>query len=68
MNNDRPVYRSVGRVFLLETVDSEIKRQEEDVRVCNERISTLDKQKEYLQKSLAESEKNLREMIQLRKA
>uniref|UniRef100_A0A914CAI8 Prefoldin subunit 1 n=1 Tax=Acrobeloides nanus TaxID=290746 RepID=A0A914CAI8_9BILA len=68
MNEDRPVYRSVGRVFLLETVESEIKRQDEDIRVCTERIATLDRQKDYLQKSLAEAEKNLREMVQLRRS
>uniref|UniRef100_A0A915DK35 UDP-N-acetylglucosamine diphosphorylase n=1 Tax=Ditylenchus dipsaci TaxID=166011 RepID=A0A915DK35_9BILA len=57
---DRTVYRTVGRIFLQETVDSEIERQAKDVQQATERIATIDKQKEYLEKSVQESEKNLR--------
>lgn len=66
MPKDRPVYRSAGRIFLLETVDYEIKRQEDDAKQCKERISVLDKQKDYLNKSISESEKNLRDLISRR--
>ena len=63
-DSERTVYRTVGRAFFQETVDSEIQRQDQDIKTCNERIGMLDRQKEYLEKSIAESEKNLRELIQ----
>jgi hypothetical protein len=46
---------------------TEIERQEADIRLCTERIALVDKQKEYLEKNIAESEKNLRELIQTRR-
>ncbi|KAH7714664.1 KE2 family protein [Aphelenchoides avenae] len=67
MPKERPVYRSVGRIFLQETVVSEVARQDEDVRQCTERIAVLAKQKEYLEKNLADAEKNLRELVQSRR-
>ncbi|KAL3112181.1 hypothetical protein niasHT_012150 [Heterodera trifolii] len=64
---DRTVYRTVGRIFLKETVDSEIERQNEDIKTSGERITVMDRQKDYLDKSIAETEKNLRELIQTRR-
>jgi len=60
----REVYRTVGRAYLLESVESEMERQSGDVKQCEERISKLDKQKEFLEKRLADSEQNLREFVQ----
>uniref|UniRef100_A0A914IAZ6 Prefoldin subunit 1 n=1 Tax=Globodera rostochiensis TaxID=31243 RepID=A0A914IAZ6_GLORO len=64
---DRTVYRTVGRIFLKETVDSEIERQNADIETCTERIAVMDRQKGYLDKTIAETEKNLRELIQTRR-
>uniref|UniRef100_A0A0M3HRL2 Prefoldin subunit 1 n=2 Tax=Ascaris TaxID=6251 RepID=A0A0M3HRL2_ASCLU len=63
---DRAVYRSLGRMFLKSTVASEIERHSDEIRKAQEKIAAIDRQKEYLEKSLGESEKNLREMIQSR--
>ncbi|KAI1713959.1 prefoldin subunit domain-containing protein [Ditylenchus destructor] len=60
---EREVYRTVGRIFLQESVQSEIERQNADVKQCEERIAIIDKQKEYLEKNVSEKENNLREMI-----
>ncbi|VDK60390.1 unnamed protein product [Anisakis simplex] len=62
----RAVYQSVGRMFVLTTLDSEIKRHDDEIKKANDKIAAIDKQKEYLEKSLAESEKNLRELVQSR--
>lgn len=66
LEKDRPVYHAVGRMFVLETVDTEIARQEAEIAKAREKIAAIERQKEYLEKSLAESENNLREMVQAR--
>uniref|UniRef100_A0A915A042 Prefoldin subunit 1 n=1 Tax=Parascaris univalens TaxID=6257 RepID=A0A915A042_PARUN len=63
---DRAVYQSLGRMFLKSSVESEIERQSDEMRKAQEKMAAIDRQKEYLEKSLRESEKNLREMIQSR--
>nr|CAD2160174.1 unnamed protein product [Meloidogyne enterolobii] len=65
-DEDRALYWIVGRAFLQETTTSEIQRQNADIKLCNERITLMDRQKDYLAKSIADSEKNLRELIQTR--
>lgn len=66
MPRNRGVYRTVGRIFVSGTVDSEIDRQEKDVKQCDERIGILDKQIEYINKGVVEKEKSLRDFVQNR--
>lgn len=66
MPRDRVVYRTVGRIFVGGTVDSEIDRQEKDIKQCEERIGILDKQIEYINKGVVEKEKSLRDFVQKR--
>ncbi|VDN06943.1 unnamed protein product [Thelazia callipaeda] len=66
LDKETPVYMSVGRIFAKGSVDSEIARHEEEISKANERIISIDHQKKYLEKSLAESEKNIRELVQSR--
>ena len=60
----RDVYRTVGRAYLLESIESEVERQNKDIKQCEERIDKLDKQKDYIEKRLTDSEQNLREFVQ----
>ncbi|VDM48146.1 unnamed protein product [Toxocara canis] len=62
----RNVYRSVGRMYLKSSVKAEIERHTNEIEKAKEKMAAIDKQKEYLEKSLSESERNLREMVQSR--
>ncbi|XGW29050.1 hypothetical protein V3C99_008669 [Haemonchus contortus] len=62
------VYRSIGRMFLLSTKESEIARHNQEALEYKQKIDGFTKQKEYLQRGLEEAERNLREMIQARRA
>ncbi|KHJ99142.1 prefoldin subunit [Oesophagostomum dentatum] len=66
--SDLSVYRSVGRMFLLTTKDSEIERHNAEALEYKQKIDAFAKQKEYLQRGLEEAERNLREMVQARRA
>merc|ERR1712142_993936 len=57
------VYDSVGRMFLLTDVPNVREGLKEKVEKCNTKISSLQTNKEYLERSLNESQNNLREMI-----
>lgn len=59
-------YESVGRMFLLDDIVSIKDGLEKRTKNAEEKIKTLENNKTYLQKSLKESENNLREMVQQR--
>lgn len=64
---DIRTYEGVGRMFIyadLMTVHTHLKERHEK---AEERIKTLENSKVYLERSLKDSENNLREMIQQRK-
>ncbi|CAJ0930994.1 unnamed protein product, partial [Mesorhabditis belari] len=61
------VYQTLGRMFVLSGLDQEISRHSDESKGYKEKVAALDRQKEYLQKSVEESEKNLREMIEIRR-
>ncbi|CAD6197139.1 unnamed protein product [Caenorhabditis auriculariae] len=63
-----PVYRSIGRMFLLTDKPSELERHKQEEKEFKEKIETIDKQRVYLEKGLLEAESNLREMIQSRRS
>nr|CAG4646743.1 EOG090X0LK7 [Macrothrix elegans] len=60
-------YESIGRMFVLKNNSEIQKNLENKVKACEEKIKTLDGSKSYLERSLKESENNIREMIQQRK-
>nr|CAG4638880.1 EOG090X0LK7 [Cyclestheria hislopi] len=60
-------YESLGRMFVLKDVNTVQKSLEGKVKICEEKIKTLEGTKTYLERNLKESENNIREMIQQRK-
>ncbi|XP_030377633.1 prefoldin subunit 1 [Scaptodrosophila lebanonensis] len=65
--DDTRVYLSVGRMFLLTSVNDmrdELKNKQDK---CDKAIDLLEKKKEFLQKSLKDQEDGLRELVQQRK-
>ncbi|CAB3409904.1 unnamed protein product [Caenorhabditis bovis] len=66
--DDIPVYRSIGRMFLLTDKPSELSRHEQEALEFKSKIEGIDKQREYLEKGLSEAESNLRELIQSRRS
>uniref|UniRef100_A0A2P2HYC3 Prefoldin subunit 1-like n=1 Tax=Hirondellea gigas TaxID=1518452 RepID=A0A2P2HYC3_9CRUS len=57
------VFESVGRMFLLTDIAEVRKNLTTKVEKSQEKIKLLQSNKEYLEKSLQESQNNLREMI-----
>lgn len=57
------VYESAGRMFMLSDINSVRSGLDKKQTVCKEKIKTLENSKEYLEKSIKESENNLRELI-----
>lgn len=59
-------FESVGRMFLLQDIDSIKTDLDKRTKTAEEKIKTLENNKQYLQRSLKESENNIREMVQRR--
>lgn len=57
------MYQSVGRMFIVADVDEIKKSLDDRIKAYNEKIKSFENNKSYLEKSLKESENNLREMI-----
>uniref|UniRef100_A0A0R3RVN8 Nuclear pore complex protein Nup88 n=1 Tax=Elaeophora elaphi TaxID=1147741 RepID=A0A0R3RVN8_9BILA len=66
LDKNTPVYMAIGRIFAKGTIESEIARHEEEIVKAEEKIAAIDHQRKYLEKNLAESEKNIRELVQSR--
>jgi len=62
------VFESVGRMFLLTDVPTVRQNLSAKIGKSQEKIKQLQGNKEYLEKSLADSQNNLREMIKLRQS
>ncbi|XP_042857949.1 prefoldin subunit 1-like isoform X1 [Penaeus japonicus] len=62
------VYDSVGRMFLLTDIPQIRENLKAKVEKCNEKITSLQANKEYLERSMSESQNNLREMIKLKQS
>ena len=58
------LYESVGRMFLLSSRPEVTKRLSEKQSSCKDKIKTLESNKEYLERSMKESENALRELVQ----
>uniref|UniRef100_A0A6V7LKZ9 Prefoldin subunit 1 n=1 Tax=Bracon brevicornis TaxID=1563983 RepID=A0A6V7LKZ9_9HYME len=59
-------YESVGRMFLLDDITSIKKSLQVRIKNADEKITTLENNKSYLERDLKESKNNLREMVQQR--
>ncbi|TMW41700.1 hypothetical protein DOY81_013219 [Sarcophaga bullata] len=67
LSDDTRVYLSVGRMFVLTSVQdmrNDLKAKQEK---CDKAIDLLSKKKEFLVKSLKDQEDGLRELVQQRK-
>ncbi|XP_076031979.1 prefoldin subunit 1 [Oratosquilla oratoria] len=62
------VYESVGRMFLLRDIPKIRNNLKLKVDKCNDKITSLQSNKEYLERSLQESQNNLRELIKQKQA
>jgi len=60
---DTPTYESVGRMFVLQPVSDIRKELAEKLRGNEEKIKSIEANKEYLQRSVKEHEDNIREML-----
>ena len=56
-------YQGVGRMFLLQPVDVIQEGLREKVKTNEDKIKSIETNKSYLERSIKESEDNLREMV-----
>jgi len=63
---DVRMYESIGRMFYLEDIKDVKEVLDNRMKAADDRIKTLENNKTYLQRSLKESEDEIREMIQQR--
>ncbi|EEB19909.1 prefoldin subunit, putative [Pediculus humanus corporis] len=61
------MYEGIGRMFVFTDKDTINQHVQERYDKADEKIKTLENSKSYLERSLKDSENNLREMIQQRK-
>ena len=61
-----PMYEGIGRMFALSTKEKILKGLDEKAKSSDAKIASLDKTKEYLEKSLKDSENSLRELISVK--
>ena len=62
------MYEGIGRMFVLGSKDKILKTLEEKTRQCEQKMNNLEKNKEYLDKGLKDSENSLRELIASKQA
>lgn len=60
------MYEGIGRMFVLSDKPAVLKSLEEKSKTCETKISNLEKTKDYLEKSLKDSENSLRELISVK--
>ncbi|XP_073279144.1 prefoldin subunit 1 isoform X1 [Primulina huaijiensis] len=64
LSDDTNAYKSVGRTFILEPKPVLMEEQEKKMKDSEDAIASLQTSKEYLEKQMAETENNLRELLQ----
>lgn len=60
------MYEGIGRMFVLSDKSKVLKNLEDKSKSCETKITSLEKTKEYLDKSLKDSENSLRELISVK--
>ena len=63
MSSNVRMYEGIGRMFALSAKPTILKGLGDKSKKCEEKITSLEKSKEYLEKSVKESENSLRELI-----
>jgi len=63
LSSDTKTYESIGRMFVLEPVSYIRKELEKKLQNNEEKIRSIEANKEYLQRSVKEHEDNIREML-----
>ncbi|PFX14328.1 prefoldin subunit 1-like [Stylophora pistillata] len=61
--SDIPTYQAVGRMFVLQPVSDIRKDLSQKLQSNEEKIKSIEANKEYLQRSVKEHEDNIREML-----
>ena len=64
---DKPTFKAVGRAFVLSTHAEELKRHTEEAEAQRLKIVNLEENRSKLEKSMEETERNLREMVEQRR-
>jgi len=64
---DTKTYEGVGRMFVLQPIETVEKNLTDKVKACEEKVKALENGKVYLERSIKEGEENLRELIQSKK-
>lgn len=67
LSSDTIVYESVGRSFILTDLDSMKENLLVENKSIDEKIANLIKDKDFLTRSIKQSEENLRELVQQKK-
>jgi len=62
------VYESAGRMFMLSDIKSVRDGLNNKQEACQDKIKTLEANKQYLERSIKDSENNLRELITQKKS
>ena len=65
---DAVSYQTLGRMFVKQTVAESLAGTESALSSAGESLASVEKKKEYLEKSMKEAEANLREMVAARQA
>lgn len=60
---DTRTYEGVGRMFMLQPIPEVRKNLTKKIQTADEKIKSINSNKSYLERSIKESEDNLREMI-----
>eukprot|EP00262_Sarcandra_glabra_P009982 TRINITY_DN24829_c0_g1_i1.p1 TRINITY_DN24829_c0_g1~~TRINITY_DN24829_c0_g1_i1.p1 ORF type:complete len:130 (-),score=26.74 TRINITY_DN24829_c0_g1_i1:140-529(-) len=61
---DTNTYKSIGKAFVLEPKSLLVNEQEQKLKDSEAAITSLQTSKDYLEKQMAETENNLRELLQ----
>ncbi|KAJ8641110.1 hypothetical protein MRB53_017804 [Persea americana] len=64
LSDDTNTYKSIGKAFVLEPKSVLVNEQEQKLKDSEAAIASLQTSKEYLEKQMAETENNLRELLQ----
>lgn len=67
MSDDTVVYESVGRSFILTDINRMKENLTSENKMLDEKTTTFQNDKVFLTRSLAQSEENLRELVQQKK-
>jgi len=60
---DTHTYEGVGRMFILQPMNTVTQNLTDKVKTCEEKIKSIESSKGYLERSIKEDEENLRELV-----